>query len=697
MRKIILCLVLMIAVNVNAQWVTDKALNNEVIVAAGTKIVPVICSDGANGTIIAWYDDTDGNTLYDIKVQKLNANGVKQWTSPGVSLQFNTVNTGEISIVPDGTGGAVMAFGGNGDIYVQRVDQNGNPVWNGGLPLQICNALNSQIDPVVVNAGDGNFIFTWTDFRNNASVSDLYAQKVSLAGSIGWQANGVIVNLAAEDQDLPQAIPDGAGGVFVCWRDFRSGSNFDIYAQRLNSSGVRQWTGLDGLLSGRLICNASGNQNLPLMVSDGSGGIIISWQDFRNGNVNSTDIYTQRVNATGVVQWTANGVQLCNTVSEEIIESFVFTGDGAVVSWVGFPLGGTAADYNLFAQKVDLSGNPVWAANGVSVCSLNGRQNNSRLAADGSNSAIIVWTDAREGTFLARIYAQRLNGATGAGLWATNGVIASTRFESQGSPQILTNSCNSVITWVNSIPSFQGITSYDIYATAFDCNGSIPGSQTTSTITCPANQVIQAPANSCVATVNNIDPIIGPNPESYSYSLSGATTGSGQGTASGQVFNAGVTTVNYSLINFPGINCSFTVTVNASVTPSVSIVASANNVCAGTNVTFTASPVNGGAASYQWKLNGNNAGTNSSTYSNNSLVTGDAVSVVMTSGLTCANPATATSNTINMVIISSVTPSISIAVRSNIVSIQLPLVRWSSSIHRRSSKCYIGTRTDIGR
>ena len=78
---------------------------------------------------------------------------------------------------------------------------------------------------------------------------------------------------------------------------------------------------------------------------------------------------------------------------------------------------------------------------------------------------------------------------------------------------------------------------------------------------------------------------------------------------------------------------------------SVSIASSANPVCAGTNVTFTANPVNGGTPSYQWKVNGFNAGTNSSTYTY-IPVNGDQISVAMTSTLGCVINNPATSNTI---------------------------------------------------
>ena len=106
-----------------------------------------------------------------------------------------------------------------------------------------------------------------------------------------------------------------------------------------------------------------------------------------------------------------------------------------------------------------------------------------------------------------------------------------------------------------------------------------------------------------------------------------------------------------------------TMTVTAAVAPSVTIAANpAGAICAGTNVTFTATPTNGGTTpSYQWKLNGNNVGTNAATYQNAALVNGNKITCVMTSALACANPTTATSNEITISVTAAVVPSVTIA------------------------------------
>ncbi|MEZ4939657.1 MAG: HYR domain-containing protein [Saprospiraceae bacterium] len=94
------------------------------------------------------------------------------------------------------------------------------------------------------------------------------------------------------------------------------------------------------------------------------------------------------------------------------------------------------------------------------------------------------------------------------------------------------------------------------------------------------------------------------------------------------------------------------VMTNPGVTPTVSIAANpGNNITVGTSVTFTATPTNGGAMpAYQWKKNNVNVGTDSPTYIDAALADGDVITVVMTSNDPCADPATATSNQITMVV-----------------------------------------------
>ena len=93
---------------------------------------------------------------------------------------------------------------------------------------------------------------------------------------------------------------------------------------------------------------------------------------------------------------------------------------------------------------------------------------------------------------------------------------------------------------------------------------------------------------------------------------------------------------------------STTETVTPTVTPSVSLAANpSGSIVAGTSVTFTATPTNGGAGpAYQWKKNGTNVGTNSTTYTDAALANNDLISCVLTANNACQSAATANSNSI---------------------------------------------------
>ncbi|MDQ3845439.1 MAG: T9SS type A sorting domain-containing protein, partial [Bacteroidota bacterium] len=91
-------------------------------------------------------------------------------------------------------------------------------------------------------------------------------------------------------------------------------------------------------------------------------------------------------------------------------------------------------------------------------------------------------------------------------------------------------------------------------------------------LSCPSNVVSGPAKNSCTAVVSNIDPILTPQGADaiVNYKLSGATTGTGRGSASGRTFNKGVTTVTYALDEDPAKTCSFTVTVSDTEPPKIS-------------------------------------------------------------------------------------------------------------------------------
>ena len=164
-------------------------------------------------------------------------------------------------------------------------------------------------------------------------------------------------------------------------------------------------------------------------------------------------------------------------------------------------------------------------------------------------------------------------------------------------------------------------------------------------------------------------PINGGSAPIYQWQVNGINVGTNNpvytssSLTNGQVVTCIMTSNLSGVIGSPATSNAITITINPNVTPSVSIALTggSNPACAGAALTFTATPSNGGTPVYQWKVNGTNVGTNSSTYSTSTLTNGQIITCTMTSSLGCASPVTATSNAITISINPNVTPSVSIA------------------------------------
>jgi len=323
----------------------------------------------------------------------------------------------------------------------------------------ICSASGDQYNQQICSDGSGGAILSWIDERIDPD-PDIYAQRINAVGVVQWTANGNVVCTASEDQNDLQICDDGSGGAIVTWYDYRSGTNYDIYAQRISSTGVIQWT-----TNGTAVCTATGDQYNPQLCSDGSGGAIVAWVDLRLG-LRNEDIYAQRIGATGSVQWTANGRAVCTAASMQDNHRLCSDSNGGVIiTWQDQRDTGKA---DIYAQRISNAGVIQWTANGNAICTQSGWQNTPDICTDGSSGAIITWIDPRP-DYPNGIFARRINGA-GAALWTTNGVAICTAPESQFTPRLCCDgNGGAIIAWYD----HRSGSHYDVYASRVNASGTL--------------------------------------------------------------------------------------------------------------------------------------------------------------------------------------------------------------------------------
>jgi len=231
-----------------------------------------------------------------------------------------------------------------------------------------------------------------------------------------------------------------------------------------------------------------------------------------------------------------------------------------------------------------------------------------------------------------------------------------------GQSSVLTGAGATTYSWNPGGLSGTSVTVTPATTTIYTVTGTGPGGCTnTATVTVTVNPVPTVTASASPAAIcsGQSSVLTGSGATTYSWNPGGLS-----GTS---VTVTPATTTTYTVTGTGAGGCTntatVTVTVTSSVIPSISIVAVPSGpICSGTSVTFTATPTNGGTSpSYQWQVNGVNAGTNSPTFTSSTLNNGDVITVIMTSNSPCASPTTATSNAINMVVTSTVIPAVSIA------------------------------------
>ncbi len=181
----------------------------------------------------------------------------------------------------------------------------------------------------------------------------------------------------------------------------------------LPAAARAQW--VTALNANNIVSNSAQNQNTPITFTDGAGGFVSVWRDFRTSG--HQDLYAQSLDAGGFEKWSANGVVVDSTVGS--IGAVVACPDdsgGVIVAW----LRGTGATANrVMAQRVDAFGQRRWGPGGVRVGTMEVTQSIPRIAADGEGGAIVVWANWMAFA-TANVFGQRLS-PDGVRLWSASG------------------------------------------------------------------------------------------------------------------------------------------------------------------------------------------------------------------------------------------------------------------------------------
>jgi len=360
----------------------------------------ILTEDG--GAIIAWTDYRHEDPV--VYAQRVSSSGGRNWTTSGIAISSDTISAAGPELVSDGAGGAIILWSDSrdyatlrSDIYAQRVDAGGAFQWalNG---VAVCAYTSTQREPEMISDGAGGAIISWEDTRDIDT--RIYAQRIDPNGNVLWATNGVAVCGALDSrQEHHRMVSDGAGGAIIAWVDWRPYATQDIYAQRLNANGVLQWTA-DGVA----VCSATDTQSRMSMDSDGAGGAVLVWNDDRRDILAYGDVYVQRISNTGSMHWAADGVAAC--IQEATTISYPdITSDGAggaIVTWTDK----RNPSIDVYAQKINSGGTAAWTTNGIAICLAEYTQHRSRIVSDNAGGAIIVWEDGRNDEW--DIYMQRV-------------------------------------------------------------------------------------------------------------------------------------------------------------------------------------------------------------------------------------------------------------------------------------------------
>jgi hypothetical protein len=376
---------------------------------------PSVAMDNNGDFVIAWTSYGQNGTSGEIFARRYGSNGLPLGSEFHVNT--STVNNERYPVVvmdSDGdfviTWNSILTNFSNAEVFAQRYDKNGVPQ---GTEFQVNTYTTAiQWEPAAAMDNNGDFIITWTSNGPDGQGNGVFGQRYDSNGApqgIEFQVN----TFTRFNEQSSKVAMDSAGDFVVAWSSYGhqyEGDPDGVYAQRYNSSGIRQGSEF------QINLYTTFGQNNPSIAMDDIGNFVVAWQSYlQDGRAHG--IFAKRYDSSGNSPGSEFQVNTYTLGSQNFANIAMDSDGDFVISWQSGYSNNNDQDGSqsgIFAQRYDSSGNPQGTEFLVNTSYTTGYQLYNSAAMDSSGNFVVTWdsgyssSNNQDGDKMG-IFAQRYN------------------------------------------------------------------------------------------------------------------------------------------------------------------------------------------------------------------------------------------------------------------------------------------------
>lgn len=330
------------------------------------------------------------------------------------------ITTGNNVVVGWNAGGTATADHGTKLVPMLKFSAAGAALWATPVRIQAASRRFSRPIFTAVPTSEDVVVGYVEETGSGLGVSTMYAQRYNASGAAVWAAPVQVSTKTIPFAYFPEPVPDGSGGYFVQVNTGNPANATlnDVYVQRVAADGTLPWgtTGTE-VLAGTATLRTSGSLQYVAARSE-----VWSVVNELDGSQSQSGTTVQRLSpTTGAVQLGASGVvvQAPSNVYY-VAQTLRDTGTGLILTYSQTSY---SINRSLWATKLNYQAQLAWAAGSVQLSSNVSAKLNYSTLPFANGQLVNVWADQRQDD---GIYAQTINdsGQLGTLLGARSGQAA---------------------------------------------------------------------------------------------------------------------------------------------------------------------------------------------------------------------------------------------------------------------------------